>query len=645
VLRNRGIAFKLILFFTLSSGCIFTVVFGYNYRVSRATIEQGIQENAGNVIQAATNKIEAVLGATQKVPESIAYFLEHGTYDEGELYQVLSAFVEKNPEIYGAAIAFEPYAFKKTEEYFAPYFYKSNGLLNFKHLDKHSNYFFQDWYQIPKELARPQWAEPYFGEFGGIIMSSYSVPFFRQVNGTRQLAGIVVVDVSLEGLRNIVSSVKICKTGYAFLISKNGTFVTHPLTELIMNETIFTIAEARGDMALREVGRRMIRGETGLGTFKIKSMATGKESYMAYVPIKQSGWSLGVLFPQEEILEGITKLNRNVVILGIIGLLMLSVAIFFIARSITRPLRAMAEATEGIGSGNLDVQLPAVKTDDEVGKLTKAFGFMEASLKNYIRELTEATAAKERIESELKIAHDIQMSILPKMFPPFPERSEFDIFATIEPAREVGGDFYDFFEIDEDHICFVIADVSGKGIPASLFMAVTKTLIKAEATTRTTPGEILAKVNGELCQENDMGMFVTIFCGILSINTGEIAYANAGHNPPVLLRKKEEASFLQSQGGLLAGIMEDVEYGVETITLEPGESLFLYTDGVTEAMNGNNELFTDERLRDTLEGLKEQSIKEMVRGVSAEVARFVKGAPQSDDITMMAVLFKGKEKD
>lgn len=642
MLRNKGIAFKLVLFFTLSSSCIFAAIFGYNYFVSRQMITKGIKENSSNLITTTTNKIEVLLSAAQKVPENIAYFLENSTNDEQELFQVLYAIVENNAEIYGAAIAFEPYMFKKDQEFFAPYFYKAYGGINFKYLDKHYNYFYWDWYQLPKELERPQWIEPYFGEGGGILMSSYAVPFYKKVGGKRQIAGVIVVDISIESLRNIVSSIKILKSGYGFLISRNGTFVTHPLKELIMNETIFTIAEARGDNNLREAGRKMIRGESGIAPIWVKSAVTGKPCWMAYVPIKSSGWSLGVLFPQDELMEDITNLNQIVLFLGITGLLLLAVAVVFIARSITRPLRHMAKAIEHIGSGNFDIELPPVKTGDEVGKLSEAFSFMRESLKEYIRELTEATASRERMESELKIAHDIQMSILPKKFPPYPERTEFDIYAMIKPAREIGGDFYDFFFIDNGHLCFVIADVSGKGIPAALFMALTKTLIKAKATMGLTSDKIISRVNEDLCIGNDMSMFVTIFCGILNVKTGEVLYTNGGHNPPLLIKGNGDVSYLETSGELLVGAMEEAQYTTRSIMLGQGDSLFLYTDGVTEAMNERNELFSEERLQKGLSKYRDKTVDQVISAVMQEIAGFTGSTPQSDDITMMMITYKGK---
>jgi len=638
---NRGIAFKLVLFFTSCSILIFAVVFGYNYIVSRKTIERGIGENSKNLIMTSISKIEAILAATQKIPENICYFLENSSNTEVELYQILYSVVEKNPEIYGAAIAFEPYMFIKEKKGFAPYFYKESWGINFKYLDKQYDYFLSDWYQIPREIGKPEWTEPYFGLGGNILMCSYSVPFYKKMGDKRILAGVVVVDISIEKLIEIVSSIKILKTGYGFLISKNGTFVTHPIKEYIMNETIFSIAEAIHDKGLREIGRKMIKGGSSLKPFKIKSPITGALCWMTYVPIVSNGWSLAIVFPQDELMEDIIKLNKVVLFLGCLGIILLSIAVVYIAESITKPLRDMVHATEGIGAGRFDIELPPKKSNDEVGKLTEAFAIMKESLKTYIEQLKETTAMQERVESELKVAHNIQMSFLPKVFPPFPDRIDFEIYATIRPAKEVGGDLYDFFLIDHDHLCVVIGDVSGKGVPASLFMAVTKTLIKSKAMLGLGPDKILSRVNEELSSDNSANMFVTLFCGIINLTNGELEYSNGGHNPPMIVKSDGRIETISGQSGIIVGIMEDALYKIDRIYLCPGDALFLYTDGVNEAMNSKGEMFTVERLLGMLNMLYKKDVKVIIQAIQEKIDIFCEDSAQSDDITMMMVRYYG----
>ncbi|RPI34309.1 MAG: HAMP domain-containing protein [Nitrospiraceae bacterium] len=640
MLNNRSLAFKLILFFTLSSGVILLIVLAYDYRYSRKMIENDLEVSARHLVSSTVNRLDAVLAPVQKVPENLACFLENTVSSEKEVISLLRAVVERNSDIYGAAVAFEPDAFGKGRKHFAPYFYRTQKGLEFADLgDPSYDYLSQDWYQIPKELGRPQWTEPYFDKGGGnILMSTYSVPFYWSKGGKRYLAGVVTADISLEWLRKVVSSIKILKTGYGILTSRNGTIITHPSEEMIMNETIFSLAEKRKDERLREIGRIMIRGESGFGPFVTVS---GRESWACYAPVSSTGWTLSVIFPRDELYDDINRLKGTAGLLAAGGLLLLSFVIVLISRSISGPLRAMAKATEEMARGNLDAPMPAVKSRDEVGILAESFSRMGESLKKYIRDLTETTAAKERIESELSIAHDIQMSILPKTFPAFPNRKEFDIYALIEPAREVGGDFYDFFFIDDTHLCFVIADVSGKGVPSALLMAEAKTLIKVTAKESVSPDQILYKVNNELCMDNDTGMFVTIFLGILDTTTGEVLYSNGGHNPPLTIGRDGRAEFLRVTPGLVLGARENFEYATGRLVLKEGEALFMYTDGVTEAMNPADELFSEERLLHSLMALSAKPIGEMIGGLTEEIIFFAQGAPQSDDITMMALKFTG----
>ena len=254
--------------------------------------------------------------------------------------------------------------------------------------------------------------------------------------------------------------------------------------------------------------------------------------------------------------------------------------------------------------------------------------------------LVEAYVEKERMEEALRLAHDIQMNMLPKNFPPFPDRHEFDIFAAIAPAKEVGGDLYDFFFIDDDHLCFAVGDVSGKGVPASLFMAVTKTLFKATAGNGGTPGEILARLNTEICRDNESCMFVTVFCGILNIRTGQVDYSNGGHNLPYYLHHSG-VSPLDNTGGRALGLVEQSPYATGRMMLGPGEALLLYTDGVTEAMDPSETLYSDQRLAQFLASNRSSSPRQIIGDLVSDVRHFAGGAPQSDDITALALLYFG----
>lgn len=642
---GKSIVLRLVLVIAFCSALIFALTLGYNYYESRLILEKELESNARNLALSLVNRVETELSSAAKVAEGVARSLETGRYEEQELLSLISATVEKNAGIYGSGVAFEPYAFNRSRRLYAPYYFREKGEVSLNRLEntyRYVPYLYWDWYQIPRELDKLEWSEPYFDEGGGNIpMATCSVPFYRGTAGSRQIKGIVTVDITLDSLTELISSVKILKTGYAALLSRNGMILAHPLKEAIMNETFFSIAEARNDPALRELGKKMVHGESDFVLYK---SLVGVKSWLYYAPIRSTGWTLAVVFPEAELLGNVRRLSLTMAFMGLVGILLLTVAVVSVASSITRPLRSLASATRVMASGNFDVALPEVRSNDEVGMLTQAFQAMITSLKEYIRDLTETTAAKERIQSELTVATDIQASLLPRLFPAFPDRPEFDIYASMDPAKEVGGDFYDFFFIDEQNLCFLIADVADKGVPAALYMMVAKTLLKSEGQRLGEPSRILSCVNNILAADNESCMFATVFCAILDTRSGEVRFANAGHNPPLII-ESQGIRYLSVKAGLVLGPMPNSVYETERLMLNPGDTLFLYTDGVTEAKNPSEELFGELRLLQSLERRPTEDPAGIIRYIRSEVLQYANGAQQSDDVTMVAIKYRGDVPD
>ncbi len=636
-----GLAFRLSLGILSSAACIFAGAFGYSYVYSRNQILADVERNVEAVALATVSRIETVLRGVEKVPAFLAQTVGDTKPGARGVQKHLRDLLRTNPEIFGSTVAYEPFAFDGKTRYFAPYACRGKQGVTASFLGGEDyQYFFWDWYQIPRELGAPLWSEPYFDEGGGnIIMSTYSVPFYTVRKSERAFAGIVTADISLAWLQETVETFFFGQSSHAFLISRNGVFVSHPREDYIMRESIFSVAEALQDPRLREIGRDMIRGGKGFVTLG-KNFA-GQKAWMYYAPLPSLGWSLGVVFPEERLFAGIGRLNAVVAAIGGAGFLALLFVIVAISGTVTRPLRVLAGKAREIARGNLEVEVPAIRSRDEVAELSRSFRDMQVALKEYINHLAETTAAKERIESELKIAHAIQMGFLPKRFPPFPEKKEFDLFAALEPAREVGGDLYDFFLLEDRYVFFSVGDVSGKGVPAALFMAVTKTLMKGIASQAIFPAEILARVNQELCRDNDSAMFVTVFCGLLDFRTGELFFANAGHNPPLLISAAGEAQWLPTPPGFLLGIEEDFPYETSRRVLAPGETLVLYTDGVTEAMDAGGGFFSEEALRQAVAACPDRAPEALVGRVVAEVKAFAGAAPQSDDVTVLVLRYRG----
>jgi sigma-B regulation protein RsbU (phosphoserine phosphatase) len=640
IINRHSIVTRLVVTILGCVAMIFVVTLGYNYYQSRATLLGEMESNAKNLAVSIVSRIEIELAGHEKLAQGLALALETGNYSESDIQALLRKTVERHPTIYGAGISFEPFAFNPKTELYSPYFYRNGEQILHTSLEQSyaiKPYTLWDWYKIPRQSGEMHWSEPYFDDGGGnTTMSTCALPFWGEVDGLRKIRGIVGVDISLGQLTALVSSVKVLQSGYAALLSRDGLILAHPRKDLIMRQSLYKLAETRQDKGLNEIPSKMAKGESG---FAQNKNLIGQNSWLYYAPIPSTGWILEIVFPEDELLAELRKLNLTMACIALIGLFLLSFAVIWIAARITSPLRDLASATEEISLGNFDVRLPAPKSQDEVGMLTRNFSKMTSALKQYIIDLTETTAAKNRIESDLKVATDIQANLLPHIFPAFPHRYEFDIYASMDPAKEVGGDFYDFFFIEDHRLCIIIADVTDKGVPAALYMMVTKILLKSEGQRLNDPSLILSSVNKTLAMDNDSCMFATVFCGILDTRTGLFECANAGHCSPVLL-DSSGVRYLHLKNGLVLGAIPDSIYTTQLFTLQEGDTIFLYTDGVTEAKNPANNFYSDERLIESLKIAPRNDLEQMVHFIKRDVENYAADTPQFDDITMLAMTFK-----
>lgn len=628
-----SLAARLILAVSLGASAIFAAMLGVNHLRSRALLEKEVAESAFHLAQASVGRGAVVLDLVARITENMTQQLENSPLDDENIRNLLRRTLENTPEIFGLAVALEPDAPETPHRHYVRYFHRDGEKIIYRPITRAFHYSTREWYLIPRETGLPAWSEPYYGAAGvNRLMTSFSLPLHQGIGQNRRLLGVVVADVDIAWLTRIVGGLKVLKTGYACLLSKNGTMVTHPNRRYIMNESIFSLAEAGNDPVLREAGRAMLRGESGFTPFREES---GRLTRLYYAPIPSSGWTLAIVFPEDELFADVDRMTLTVALIGFFGILLIVLTVVLISRSITRPLRLLARAAESMSEGNFDVALPEHFSRDEVGALGRAFRTMNLALQKHIRDLVQATAERERIEGDLRIAHDIQMSLLPRVF----HGDAFRLHAFSEPAREVGGDFYDFFLIDEAHLALVIADVSGKGLPAALFMAMAKTLIKASARSGQSPADILGRANAQLAADNDQCMFVTAFLGILDLQSGEFCYACAGHNPPLRVPREGPPTFLPSASQLVLGLMEEGRYRNETVLMTPGERLFFYTDGVTEAENRDGQFYSDERLLAQITALQQETLTAMADALVADIRLFADGAMQSDDITVLIAEF------
>jgi sigma-B regulation protein RsbU (phosphoserine phosphatase) len=638
--KRETLSYRIIKSVLLFCIALFFIAFTVYYYFTINTIRSTSRQNAILLADKTVNRIERELDLAEQIPQNISWMLESSNLTKDSIYAFLRSIVENNKNIYGSAIAFEPGYFPEEGHYFAPYAYRDGELVKTLQLgNEQYEYFYMDWYQIPKMLQKPYWTEPYYDEGGGgIIMSTYSVPFYTTHQGERLFAGIVTVDLSLEWLTDLIQSIKILDSGYAFLLSSNGVIVSHPNRDHIMHQTIFSIAQERGDEHLAEIGREMI---SGTSKFTHVTLLTGGRNSIYYTPLHSNKWSVGIVYPNREMFAPLHRITVLLFVVVVAGLLFLGVIITQIVRRITAPLNHFARAAKSIASGKFDTPLPEIRTNDEMLELHDSFCFMQRSLDEYIIKVKESTASKEKIESELRIAREIQMGMIPHIFPPFPNLSEIDLFAILKPAKEVGGDLYDFFLLDERHLCFAIGDVSGKGIPASLFMAVTRTLLRSVADKEHEPATIVSVLNKSLATSNESNMFVTFFLGIIDLDSGVVRYTNAGHNPPVYIGNEGNASYLEVTKSIPLGIFDTFEYTQNELKLSKGDKLFLYTDGITEAENAVEVLYGEDRLLRTIKDNHFHNPKELIGLITYDVSLHVKGHDQSDDLTMLSLVYYG----
>ena len=465
-----------------------------------------------------------------------------------------------------------------------------------------------------------------------MMLTTYSLPLY---DADGNLYAVFTVDISLEWFAEKVNEIKLYPNSYNYMLGRGGTFLVSDRPEAILNESYFARPLLEGDKGMLEAGHRMVNGESGMSQFN----RDNQEYILFFAPVTTTGWSVCVAALYSDIFAEIDGLRNRVIIVLMLGVLLLAGFCFFTVRRLTEPLVRFAGSANEIAKGNFNVELPVIKSKDEMKILHDSFGAMQKSLVEYIDELEKTTASKERIESELRIARDIQMGMVPKVFPPFPDRDDLDLYAKLIPAKEVGGDLYDFF-IKDDKFYFIVGDVSGKGVPASLVMAVTCRLFRTVAAHVQTPAEIVSALNDALAESNESNMFCTFFIGILDVKNGHLQYCNAGHNAPVIVAPSGEVKFMEVEPNLPLGLFGGFPYEGQECDIVKGTTMFLYTDGVTEAENKEKALYSDERLLDLMREQGGNAPHAIIDAALDDIEKHVNGADQSDDITIMCVLYR-----
>ena len=508
------------------------------------------------------------------------------------------------------------------------------------------------WYKSAKETDGVIFTTPYMDTFGRGLMLTCAAPVYDEAD---RFVGVIALDMMVADLSKTVLDIDFGPGSYGFLVNKTGDIIVSPNMEY--DGTFQKVSDP--DCPAHEAADSILSGQNGVTT-------VSDDIYYAYAPISSADWTLVVHMPADMVTEPAENIRENIaartdgtadtIDKSILQTGLISLAVFAIivgvvillsgsfSRRLTGPLLELREDVEHISGGEITRQA-TVHRNDEIGDLAAAFNAMAGALDHYIRDLTAMTAEKERIGAELDVATHIQASMLPCIFPPFPNREEFDVFASMYPAKEVGGDFYDFFLVDDTHLAVVVADVSGKGVPAALFMVIGKTLIKDHTTQGKDLGEVFMEVNRLLCEGNAEEMFITAFEGVLDLKTGELRFVNAGHETPFICHAGGQYEPYKIRAGFVLAGMENTRYKMGSVMLQPGDKIFQYTDGVTEATNAENELYGMQRLAAVLNRNADAAPNALIPAVKADIDAFVGSSPQFDDITMLSLEFKKKLSD
>ena len=631
---KKSISGRLMVRVLIVSAIIFTLTFAIFLRMAANKMREEATDRAHSELSNTIHQIDAVLHAVEIAIENTAWIVPHRLSSPEFMYDITERLLQNNEFIYGCAVAFEPDYFGSEGRYFSPYSYRNeNGEIKSKQLGSETyDYHYMDWYQIPKLLNKPYWSEPYYDDGGGEkMMTTYSKPLY---DSEGKLYAIITADMSLEWLTDLVGGIKAFENSYNLMVSRNASYIVHPDHDLLLNETIFSSTYGDDDESLKKLQDDMMNCRAG----EVLRNKGGEKFFVFYSPVETTQWVVAIVCPRSELYMDVKMLRNILIVLGVIALLLMIAMNYNGIRKVVAPVEEFSDVAKKIADGDFTAELPQIHSQDELKELHDSFEYLQHSLVNYIEELKLTTANKERIESELRIAHNIQMGMIPKIFPPFPERDDLALAAKLIPAKEVGGDLYDFF-IEDEKLYFIIGDVSGKGVPASLVMAVTCRLFRSVASHFNEPEEIISSLNDSLADGNESNMFCTAFLGILDLKTGQLKYCNAGHNAPLIVDINGNVNLMHVVANLPLGLFSGFPYEGQEIRIERQMMLYMFTDGVNEAENSNKELFGDDRLTALLKLNASQEPSEIVDKTFAEVKNHANGTEQSDDITVMCIKY------
>jgi len=645
--HNSSIADRLTWRVILSVTVIFTIILAFIFFIIWAVGFYILLGLNGTAMEVSNEKINRVFVTVETAVSNNIPEVEENIGNDRRLYFAQENLLKLNPNIVGAAVAYNPNYEPKKGQPFSPYAYRDSTGIHTKQLNDQSyDYLHQEWYLQPIEQGKGVWSEPYIDEGGGDIpMITYSLPL---TNDKGEIYAVQTADISLDWLKDLTQKMDSAfnknfnismdedkaNHAFSFIVSRKGTFVVHPDKKMVLNENLHNFFRKYTNDS-DDIEMDILSGNEG--NLKIFSTKDNKNFFMFYAPIEHTGWAMGVIVPVRNIMKPIFYFLGAILLSMIVGLIIVALVCRGLIRNITKPLQRFAISADEIAKGNFDAPLPIIKSEDEMRHLHDSFKLMQFSLVERIEELKTVNEEKGRIEGELTIARKIQMAMLPKVYPPYPDRNDIDIYGQLTPAKEVGGDLYDFF-IRDEKLFFCIGDVSGKGVPASLVMAMTRAMFRTISAHENRPSKILKTINDAMSENNDSNMFVTFFIGVLDLPTGRLRYCNGGHNAPITIYQ-DRIRFFDVIPNLPIGIVKSFDFKDQETIMPHGASIFLYTDGLNEAENREHEQLGDDKVLEVARQMTSLSAEEQTNLMTKAVEEHINGAEQSDDLTMLSIKY------
>lgn len=635
----RSLSVRIGLWVVLGAALLFNAALGYMFYNSRRAVWREATVSGEKDLRLTEYAINEILEHVELCADNMEWVILENLDDPDALIGCSLEIVKNNPSVSSCSISMEPYTFREYGKYFSSFAYRTqSGRIGWEQEgDDGYRYFEMPWYALARDEGRSLWTDPYYDKSGiddeemlTERLVSYCRPLYK---ADSTFVGVLSLDIYLPWLSETVSQTKPYPNSYCVLVSADGSYLVHPNPSFIFYHSIYDDAGlTEGEKA--ELAEALREGKPGMTRMVLDD---GVKSCVFFCTIESTGWGLGIVCPEKDIFLGFNTLRNVVVAIVLLGLIIISGVFMWIINNQLEPLRVLAHQAGTIATGKFDEELPVTNRKDEIGLLNRSFRIMQTSLARYVTKLTEETASRERIARELQIARNIQMGMVPH---DFTTPKALDLYASMKPAREVGGDLYDFF-IQNEKLYVCIGDVSGKGIPASLIMAVTRGMFRILARQELSPVEIAGQINDTLAEENEELLFVTMFFSCTDLRTGRCEFCNCGHNAPVLLLGDGTPPFfLDCKPNTAIGVIPGFKFEGQEVPDVRGRVLFLYTDGLNEAENADYEQFGNEAMLAEIGRKPFTDCRSLVEQMNDAVACHVDGAEPSDDLTMLCVNVK-----